>query len=226
VEDHPPGQVGPGQPVPDAGRVAGVGAVVPGQVQGSQPVREPRCGLEELEQALALDPVGDAQEGRVAPPAKVGRRAVRGGGQVAARRHHPDPLGREPLAGQLVAPGPGWPPPAGGPAGRRGGPAGPGGSGAAARGRSRPAAGGGCPPAVSPAAGGVAMAPGRRRRCCPAPARRPGRGAARPGRPGRGGGRGGRGPRRSGRWRRRPGRARPCGDGSGSRRSGGRGHRG
>jgi hypothetical protein len=105
VEDHPPGQVGPGQPVPDAGRVAGVGAVVPGQVQGGQPVREPRCGLEELEQALALDPVGDAQEGRVAPPAKVGRRAVRGGGQVAARRHHPDPLGWEPLAGQLVAQG-------------------------------------------------------------------------------------------------------------------------
>ena len=96
MDDHPPGQVGPGQPVPDAGPVARVGPVVAGQVQDGQPVREPGHRLQQLEQALALDPVGHAQHGPLPPLAEVDRRAGGGGGQVAARRHHPDPLAGNP----------------------------------------------------------------------------------------------------------------------------------
>src|SRR4029450_2057471 len=47
--DHPPaGQVGPGQPGPDPGAVAGVGPVVAGQVQGGQLIREAGAWLPQL----------------------------------------------------------------------------------------------------------------------------------------------------------------------------------
>ena len=226
MEDHPPGQVRPGQPGSHAGAVAGVGAVVPGQVQGGQPGREPGHGLEEVEEALVLYPVGHAQQARPATLAQVGRRAGRSGGQVAARRHHPDPPGREPLAGQLVTEGlAGHHEQAGAAVGQP-----------VHRGLDAPPQRPVVDPARRlvqaahqrcPAVDGAATARGRRRRCCPAPGRPPcATAAARPGQPMRAGGRGGRGRRRSGRRRRSPAPARPCGGGSGSRRSGGRGHPG
>jgi hypothetical protein len=106
VDHDPAGQVGPGQPGLDPCAVPGIGVVVASQVQGGQPVRELGDGFQETEDVLVLDPVGHTQQAHPASLAEVDRGVAGGGRQVAARGHDPDPPGRKPLGGHLVAEGP------------------------------------------------------------------------------------------------------------------------
>ena len=88
VHDHPADQVGPSQAGADTGLVAAVDVGAPDQMQRRQLGRQPREGIEQIECALAVDPVPHAEDGGPPTLPQVCRWSVRWVSHVAAGRNH------------------------------------------------------------------------------------------------------------------------------------------
>ena len=81
------------QPRPHPLRIRRLGQRVADQMQRRGVVVEGAKSLEQLQDALALEPVADAQKRGASALAQVAWRWPRGLGDVPAGRHDPDPLG-------------------------------------------------------------------------------------------------------------------------------------
>jgi glycosyltransferase involved in cell wall biosynthesis len=101
VNDDASGQVVAGHSPPHTGRVGGFAVLIAGEVERCRVRRQAGDGVEQLENSLARDPVGHAQERR-APPCSQPDGHGRHVGDVAARWDDPNALAVDASDGELV----------------------------------------------------------------------------------------------------------------------------
>jgi hypothetical protein len=88
VHDDPAGQVGPSEAGAQLRGVRRIRPVVAGEMERGDVGREAGEAIEQAVDALAPDPIGDAQEYRQAPLPEIAGRGTGAAGDVAARGHH------------------------------------------------------------------------------------------------------------------------------------------